>query len=163
VAERKEIIRQGVERGEVTVAGQSERVQVAITWAGGSQTTGTLIRPAGRLEQLSYYPQLCARVRALVAEGHAAAAIATHLHAEGDRPPKRSARFDRQAVQDLIQRLDLRPHGPRRLPALALGADEWWVVDLAQALAMPQSDAWDGGSVTGWSPRPTARRCSRAA
>jgi len=139
VAERKEIIRQVVERVEVTVVGESERVGVVIAWAGGSQTTGTLIRPVGRLEQLSYYPQLCARVRALVAAGHSAAAVAAQLHAEGYRPPKQSTRFDRQAVQDLIQRLELRPRRPQRLPTVALGADEWWVGDLAQALAMPRT------------------------
>ncbi|MDQ2831323.1 MAG: recombinase family protein, partial [Chloroflexota bacterium] len=113
-AERKEIIRQVVERVEVTVAGESERVGVIIVWAGGSQTTGTLIRPVGRLEQLSYYPQLCDRVRTLVAAGHTAAAVAAQLHAEGYRPPKQSARFDRQAVQDLIQRFGLRPRRPQR-------------------------------------------------
>jgi len=138
-AERKEIIRQVVERVEVTVVGESERVEVVIAWAGGSQTTGTLIRPVGRLEQLSYYPQLCARVRALVAEGRSAAAVAAQLHAEGYRPPKRSARFDRQAVQDLIQRLELRPRRPPRAPTVTLGADEWWVGDLARALAMPRA------------------------
>lgn len=138
-AERKEIIRQVVERVEVTVVGESERVGVVIVWAGGSQTTGTLIRPVGRLEQLSYYPQLCTRVRALVAAGHSAAAVAAQLHAEGFRPPKRSTRFDRQAVQDLIQRLELRPRRPPRPPSVALDADEWWVVDLARALAMPRA------------------------
>ncbi len=137
-AERKEIIRQVVERVEVTVAGESERVGVIIVWAGGSQTTGTLIRPVGRLEQLSYYPQLCDRVRTLVAAGHTAAAVAAQLHAEGYRPPKQSARFDRQAVQDLIQRFGLRPRRPQR-PAVTLDADEWWVADLAQALAMPRA------------------------
>jgi len=137
-AERKEIIRQVVERVEVTVVGESERVGVVIAWAGGSQTTGTLIRPVGRLEQLSYYPQLCDRVRTLVAAGHAAAAVAAQLHAEGYRPPKQSARFDRQAVQDLIQRFGLRPRRPQR-PAATLDADEWWVADLAQALAMPRA------------------------
>ncbi len=138
VAERKEIIRQVVERVEVTVAGESERVGVVIVWAGGSQT-GTLIRPVGRLEQLSYYPQLCDRVRALVAEGRSAAAVAAQLHVEGYRPPKRSARFDRQAVQDLTQRLGLRPRKPQRPASLVLGSDEWWVADLAQALEMPRA------------------------
>ncbi len=48
---------------------------------------GTLIRPVGRLEQLSYYPQLCARVRALIAAGHSAAAVAAQLHAEAIARP----------------------------------------------------------------------------
>jgi len=139
VAERKEIIRQVVERVEVTVVGESERVRIVIAWAGGSQTTGTLIRPVGRLEQLSYYPQLCERVRALVTAGHSATAVAAQLHAEGYRPPKQSVRFDRQAVQDLIQRLELRPRGLQRPPTVALDVGEWWVADLAQTLTMPRT------------------------
>lgn len=140
-AERKEIIRQVVERVEVTVIGESEQVRVVVAWAGGSQTTGTLIRPVGRLEQLSTYPHLCERVRALVAAGHSATTIAAHLHAEGYRPPKRSTRFDRQAVQDLIQRLGLRPAATRRAERapVPLEADEWWGADLAQRLGMPQA------------------------
>jgi hypothetical protein len=39
-----------------TVAGDSELVDVVISWAGGHQTTGRAVRPVARLDQLSYYP-----------------------------------------------------------------------------------------------------------
>jgi len=139
VTERKEIIRQVVEGVEVTVVGQSEQVQVTIAWAGGSQTTGTFIRPVGRLDQLSYYRQLCDRIRTLVAKGWSAAAIAGHLNDEGYRPAKQAVRFSREGVQDLIQRLGLRPPAKQRHQEVRLGADEWWLADLAQALAMPRT------------------------
>ena len=64
-ADRKEIIRQVVERVVVDMQGHSERVQVCIHWIGGGTTDGIVIRPIARLADLSYYPQLCARVRTL--------------------------------------------------------------------------------------------------
>lgn len=137
VAERKEIIRQVVERVVVDTAGSSERVRVRVTWAGGAQTAGELIRPVARLAQLSYYPQLCARLRDLAGEGLTAEAIAARLNAEGYRPPKRREQFGRQGVQELLRDLGLRAPRHQPPPRDGLGADEWWVAELAQALEMP--------------------------
>lgn len=144
ITERKEIIRQVVERVVITVQGESERVDVTIDWAGGSQTSGTLIRPVARFEQLSYYPQLCDRIRDLVAEGQSAAVIAERLNAEGYHPAKRAAHFSREGMQDLIQRLGLRPVATRQHTVTDLNADEWWLTDLAHALDMPRAtlDSW---------------------
>ena len=50
-ADRKEIIRQVVERVAVDAQGTSEQVRVRITWAGGGQTEGVLIRPLARYTQ----------------------------------------------------------------------------------------------------------------
>ena len=47
-ADRKEILRQVVERVEVEAQGTSEQVRVRITWAGGGQTEGMLVRPIAR-------------------------------------------------------------------------------------------------------------------
>ena len=137
VAERKEIIRQVAERVVVDAEGVSERVRVRVTWAGGAQTVGELIRPVARLTQLSYYPQLCARVRTLAGEGLTAEAIATRLNAEGYRPPKRREQFGRQGVQELLRDLGVRAPRAQPQPRAGLGADEWWVAELAQALGMP--------------------------
>ncbi len=138
VAERKEIIRQVVARVVVDAQGSSEHVAVTIAWVGGTQTDGVLIRPVARLEQLSYYPQLCERVRTLVQEGLGAAAIAQHLNREGYRPPKRREQFGRQGVLDLLQRLGIRRHATRTTQRDELAADEWWVADLAQRISMPE-------------------------
>jgi DNA invertase Pin-like site-specific DNA recombinase len=144
MTERKEIIRQVVQRVVLTVQGESERVDVTIHWAGGSQTNGTLIRPVARFEQLSSYPQLCTRIRALVAEGRSAATIAECLNDEGYHPAKQATRFSRAGVQDLIQRVGLRPPVKRQPTPLCLEADEWWLTDLAHALDMPRAtlDSW---------------------
>ena len=136
-AERKEIIRQVVERIVVDAEGTSERVQVRLTWVGGAQTIGALIRPVARLAQLSYYPQLCARLRDLAGAGLTSEAIAAQLNAEGYRPPKQREQFGRRGVQELLRDLGVRAPRPQSQPRAGLEAAEWWVAELAQALGMP--------------------------
>jgi DNA invertase Pin-like site-specific DNA recombinase len=136
-ADRKAIIRQLVERVTVAVQGESERVQVTITWAGGVQTAGDLVRPVARLEQLSYYPQLVERLHALAADGLSAATIAQRLNDEGFRPPKRRERFGPQGVQDLLHRLGSPTARRRSAPPADLGVHEWGLADLARAVGMP--------------------------
>jgi hypothetical protein len=158
-AERKALIRQVVQRVLVAVQGESERVLVTIDWVGGARTDGELVRPVARLEQLSYYPHLCARGRELAAEGLTSAAIAQRLNAQGYRPPKRRERFGAQGVQDLLQRLGAHTKASRVAPAQELlGSDEWGLRELAQAIGMPHVTRynWLG---RGWV---TARRDAQA-
>jgi DNA invertase Pin-like site-specific DNA recombinase len=136
-ADRKEIVRQVVERVLVDAEGESERVHVSIEWAGGMRTAGVVIRPVAKLEQLSYYPQMCERVRALAAEGLLAKAIAERLNAEGYRPPKRRESFGRQGIKDLMGRLGLTRRRSRSDSPQALGEEEWWLQELAQKIGMP--------------------------
>jgi hypothetical protein len=104
-ADRKQLLRHLIERVEVCVVGDSERVTVRITWAGGYHSHGEVIRPVGSLDQLSYFPQLAARARELARVGHTAAAIAKILNDEGSRPPKRRDHFSTQGVRQLLQEL----------------------------------------------------------
>jgi hypothetical protein len=136
-ADRKEIIRQVIERVVIAARGTSEQVQVTIHWVGGSWTEGTVIRPVARLEQLSYYPRLVERLRALAADGVSAEAIAARLNAEGYRPPKRREQFGKQGVLDLLQRLGLRERQARSHRRDDLAAHEWWLPELARAIGMP--------------------------
>ncbi len=137
-AERKEIIRQVVERVVVDAEGESERVGVTIEWAGGMlRTQGELIRPVASLEQLSYYPKLCERVRALAGEGLAAREIAERLNAEGYRAPKRRESFGGQGVRDLMHRLGLTRRRSRSRSREGLGEEEWWLPELARRIGMP--------------------------
>jgi DNA invertase Pin-like site-specific DNA recombinase len=136
--ERKEILRQVLSRVVVTTQGSTEQVQLTLEWVGGTRSEDVLIRPVARLEQLSYYPQLCERVRTLVSEGLSAAAVAERLNAEGYRPPKRREQFGPQGVRDLLQRLGLRAPQTRSTEHDELGVDEWWVRSLARRLDMPE-------------------------
>jgi DNA invertase Pin-like site-specific DNA recombinase len=131
MAERKEIIRQIIRRVMVAGEGVSERLQITIEWVGVSTTAGITTRPIHRLEHLSYYPQLCARIRTPAQEGCSTPQIAQHLEIKGYRPPKQATRFSRQAVYELMQRLGV--HQPRTRRRVALRANEWWFSDLTRA------------------------------
>ena len=138
-AQRKEIIRQLISKISLEVEGDSERVQVRIDWVGGNCTSGLMIRPVAKYTQLSYYPQLCERIRTLRATGLSAEAIANQLNQEGFRPPKRSQTFKDEAVCALMRILGLTQPTAAKTSSIGLGSHEWWLPDLAQALEMPPS------------------------
>jgi hypothetical protein len=137
--DRKEIVRQVIERIIIDAEDKTERVRVRIEWAGGTTTESIMIRPVAKLKHLSYYPKLCERVRSLAARGMSAAAIARALNEEGYRPPKRREGFDRQSAQDLIHRLGLGRRRPRPEGQEDLGRHEWWLGELAGELGMPEA------------------------
>jgi DNA invertase Pin-like site-specific DNA recombinase len=146
-AERKEIVRQIVGRVVVENEGNSERLRVSIEWVGGTETKGIVIRPVSKMERLSYYPELCERVRELVAQELSTKEIAETLNREGYRPPKQAGRLGRQAVNEVLQRLGLRAvrrRGPRDFGAGGPAEEEWWLAELARVLRMP------AGTLHGW-------------
>lgn len=137
--DRKEIVRQIIERIVIDAEGTGERVQTRIEWAGGTATEGIMIRPVGKMEHLSYYPELCERVRSLRAQGMAASQIARRLNEEGCRPPKRREGFNRQSAQDLIHRLGLSRGRLRSEGREEFGRHEWWLGELACEIGMPEA------------------------
>ncbi len=147
--DRKEIVRQVIGRIVINAEGASERVRVRIEWAGGIATKGLMIRPVGNLEQLSYYPKLCERVRSLAMQGMSAATIALCLNEEGYHPPKRREGFNRQGVQDLIRRLGLSRQRPRSEGRGGLGKHEWQLRELAQEIRIPKATLY-GWLRRGW-------------
>jgi DNA invertase Pin-like site-specific DNA recombinase len=144
-ADRKELLRVLIEKITVAVVGDSEQVDVTITWAGGDETRGRAVRPVARLDQLSYYRQLLGTVTDLAAAGHDAQAIAERLNAAGLRPPKRTTRFSAEQVRSLITQHGIRVPGTRTAPtAIAgLGADRWTVPRLAAELSMPVATVYN--------------------
>ncbi|WP_372404421.1 recombinase family protein [Streptomyces luteireticuli] len=148
VTDRKEIIRAIVDKVVVTVAGTTERVTAVIVWAGGATTSGELVRPVQRLDQLSYYPQLTSRIRELAGQGTGASGIADRLEAEGYRPAKGGKRITATTIRNLMRRLGCpagRVHRHRpALPGEGPGPDEWWLKHLAAELDMTTSTlyAW---------------------
>ena len=142
-ADRKELLRILIDRITVAVAGTSELVDVTITWAGGHQTTGQAIRPVARLDQLSYYPALLARVTELAA-GRTHRQIAGVLNAEGFRPPQRTSRFTGGQVRTLITRRGIggqRKGRPAVLTGLPPG--QWSVPGLSAELGMPTASIYN--------------------
>jgi DNA invertase Pin-like site-specific DNA recombinase len=142
-ADRQAILRQLVERVVVTVQGESEQVALEVHWIGGHRTRTQRLRPVARLDQLSYYPALLARVAALHQQGLRRGAIAEVLNAEGWRPAKRRPTFTADMVRSLLVRqgLSASKARPRSVPHQA---DEWTLPALAYTLKMPHPtlDAW---------------------
>jgi DNA invertase Pin-like site-specific DNA recombinase len=143
-ADRKELLRILIEDITVNVAGDSELVDVTITWAGGHQSSGQAVRPVGRLDQLSYFPAMLAQVTRLAAEGLNSTQIAGILNAEGYRPPKRTSRFTGHQVRTLISQRGIRARAKGRPAVLtALAPGEWSVPDLSAELAMPAASIYN--------------------
>jgi DNA invertase Pin-like site-specific DNA recombinase len=144
-ADRKELLRILIEKITVAVAGTSELVDVTITWAGGHQTTGQAVRPVARLDQLSYYPALLARVTELTEAGRTTQQIAGTLNTEGFRPPKRTSQFAPAQVRTLLNQHHLRTRNRRGQPAALanLGPGQWSVPGLAAALGMPTATVYN--------------------
>jgi DNA invertase Pin-like site-specific DNA recombinase len=137
MAERKEIVRQIIHRVIVAGEGMSERLQIAIEWVGGGTTAGVITRPISRIKHLSDYPRLCERIRALVQAGDSTGQITERLAQEGFRSPKQAKPFSRQAVVELMRRLEV--HHPRSRRRPPLKEHEWWLSDLERALGVANS------------------------
>jgi DNA invertase Pin-like site-specific DNA recombinase len=128
MADRKEMIRQIIQRVIVRVEGVSERLHMTIEWVGGGTTAGITTRPVRRTEDLSYYPQLCERVRALAAEGYSTVKITACLAQEGFRSPRQDRALNRQTVIEVMRHLGVRQ--PHRQPRPRLGPTAWRLSEL---------------------------------
>jgi DNA invertase Pin-like site-specific DNA recombinase len=146
VADRKEIIRLVVERVVVHVRGDSEHVQVVITWRGGSTTRHELVRPVSHYESLAKYNQLMNRIATMRQEGQTIKQIVAQLNAEGYRTPRSRKGYTSTSVRKLLSRGEL-TRG--RIPTRQLDRHEWWLPDLARALEIPANKLRDW-ALRGW-------------
>ena len=113
-----------------------------------------------RIDQLSYYPALAERIRALAEEGLGSAAIAGRLATEGFRTPRQHDRFHDGEIQQLIRWLGLRPglDHDHRTDQGGLGPGHWWLATLAREIGMPAATLF-GWLKRGWI---TGRQDTRA-
>ena len=137
-AERKEIIRQLIENIEMKVKGNTEQVDVKITWFGNVETQITVIRPVSRLKQLSYYSQMCERIKELAEKGLRARDIAEILNQEGFNPPRHHESFSRQSIQAIMKHLGLTQKQEHNISKPTLLENQWYILDLAQKIGMPK-------------------------
>src|SRR5262245_26014382 len=107
MAERKEIVRQIIQRVSVAGEGRSERLQITIAWIGGGSTAGVITRPISRIEHLSDDPRLCERIRTLAQAGYSTVQITACLAQEGFHSTKKTTRFSRQSVVELMRCLEM--------------------------------------------------------
>jgi hypothetical protein len=137
VAERKEIVRQIIQRVIVAGEGMSERLQLTIEWVGGGTTAGVTTRPISRIENLSSYPLLCERIQTLAQQGYSTTQITACLAHESFHSPKYARPFSRQSVIELMRRLGVQQSHRRRRPPL--NEHEWWLSDLERELGRSNS------------------------
>lgn len=138
--DRQRLVRLLIEQIEVTVQGQSEQVQLAITWAGGFVSHHAFVRSVNSYAQLADYPRLCDRIEELRAQGKSMKEVAGALNAAGFLPPRRVTRFSGGMVAGLLARKYAQAgqsHGQRLARSLRKG--EWLLGDLARHLGMPQA------------------------
>ncbi len=139
-AERQRLVRFLIEQIEVSVQGETDQVEVAIRWAGGTVSRHSLTRAVQSYEQLADYPRLRARIAELRAAGKSMAAVAESLNQEGFRPPKRATRFSKDMVAGFLAKGGR--SGPRPVALSAAGLlqkGEWLLTDLARHLRMPSA------------------------
>jgi hypothetical protein len=139
-ADRQRIVRLLVREVVVTVRGESEWVDVTISWAGGIISRHELVRPVQRDQQMADDERLLNRIDALREGGGTLAEVAEQLNREGFHPPKRSARFTSGILTRLLAQRGRTGPRPRVVASLdVLGDDEWLLSDLARKLEMPQA------------------------
>jgi len=136
-ADRQTIVRHVIQQVTVTVANNSQHVDLTIHWAGGFTSQHAVVRPVARYDQLDNYEELMARIIQLHAQKKTAARIAEHLNREGYRPPKRRATFNTAMIRQLLSRRLRFGKRPCAVESYALGDNEWWFADLARHLQMP--------------------------
>jgi DNA invertase Pin-like site-specific DNA recombinase len=129
-ADRKQILREVIERVVLNVEGETEWVEARIHWAGGHQTYTRFRRPVVRFNQLSTWPQLRQRVADLLQARVSASKIAVQLNNEGFRTADNTL-FTEATVRMLMLRHGLRSARNRTRPVSRLNKDEWVIGDLA--------------------------------
>jgi hypothetical protein len=139
-ADRKEIIRSVLDEIVVLARGRSELVDLTLTWAGGQTSHLIVRRPLQRLEDLSYYPQLAARIIELSEAGLTPETIAIRLRDEGFRHSRDDRDIGWRAIEQILLRTGhtiahRRPPVWMR-PDQALRDNEWWLADLAAELGV---------------------------
>jgi DNA invertase Pin-like site-specific DNA recombinase len=137
-ADRKEILRQIIERVAVDVQGKAEQVRVRIEWIGGNQTEGVVIRPIGTVSALSTYPQICQQVQELTEAGWTAVAIAQALNEAGFRPPRSTPGFRAEMISHLQRELGVKAPHPRIRHHEGFLPNEWWPAELTRQLQIPR-------------------------
>lgn len=128
-----------VERVIVDVQGSSKHVQVRIEWIGGGHTEGVVIRPVGKLSELSTYPHICHHVQTLTEAGWTATAIAQALSEAGFRSRRPNESLSAQTITQLQYQLGVRAPRPRVRKYDGLSPDEWWPTELARTLEIPRA------------------------
>jgi DNA invertase Pin-like site-specific DNA recombinase len=142
--DRKEILREVIDKVVVNVEGESEWAEAKIHWSGGHQTYTRFRRPIYRIDQLSTWPQLRQRIRDLLGAGISVPRIAEQLNADGLRTPATTP-FTEQAIRALMLRYGLcATRQKTRTRPTSIRKHEWLISELANKLQVAY------GTLQGW-------------
>jgi hypothetical protein len=133
--ERKQIARVLLQRVEVDVQNNSERVYVRLHWSGGFESVHQITRTVQEFDQLECYETLIDRVLELTIAGVHAREVAAILEREGYRSP----RHDKPISEMMVKKLTLgHPRCHKQLTDPVLEADQWRSAELARTLGIPE-------------------------
>jgi len=142
-ADRQRIIRLMLTRVVVTIEAASDRVAVALEWAGGFTTQHKVTRHVQRYQQRADFGQLLSRVRELHDAGKSAQEIAAVLNREGFHPVKPGELFNRGIVDHFLVNYVSPGPGKRHASLTAkLGRHEWLVKDLAAKVPVSTTNVY---------------------
>ncbi len=142
--DRQQIVRMLIERITLNIEGDTERTEIAITWAGGFTSQDRMRRVVSRYSQRSDLDPLIARVVQLRQSGLSLKHVAAQLNEQGI-VSLRGCPFTNTMLSRLLVRRGLHlPYGRKRPDSVILREHEWWLPDLADQLQMPRS------SLTHW-------------
>lgn len=133
--DRQMILRTLIERIEVTVINNTERVEVNLIWAGGYESRHEIRRAVGSYAKLEDGERILARVMELHGQGRSHRAVAQQLNAEGYRSP--SGKMFTETIASFLwkrARCSARTNNRMTLPK-----DQWAGKDLAMRLRMSVS------------------------
>jgi DNA invertase Pin-like site-specific DNA recombinase len=133
-ADRRAVVRQLIDRVELTRRGAGEVIEVVVRWRGGAETRHEAYQGLRRCADLAGFDALKARVEELRGQGKTGEQIAEALNREGHRTA-RGGEYTGYRVRSLCVRLGLTavPAGVAS-PADLPGKDEWWLPELAAQL-----------------------------
>lgn len=133
--ERQQIARLLLDRVDVEVHDNTERVRVRLHWSGGFESVSEMTRPVQQFHQLESYGPLMDRVLELTLSGKRASEVASMLEREGYHSPRSDRPISSMMVSKLLQE-DARCR--QQLTAPPLNEDHWRSKELASELGIPE-------------------------
>ena len=138
--ERKQIARLLLQRVEVEVHNNSERVGIRLHWSGGYESQHAITRVVSQFKQLENYTELMSRVLELTLAGRSAPQVAKTLETEGYRSPRSDTPISAMMVHKILLE---DAHCQTQLHAPKLAADHWQAADLARELGIREKKLKD--------------------
>ena len=138
--ERKQIARLLLQRVEVEVHNNSERVGIRLHWSGGYESQHAITRVVSQFKQLENYTELMSRVLELTLAGRRAPQVAKTLETEGYRSPRSDTPISAMMVHKILLE---DAHCQTQLNAPKLAADHGQAADLARELGIREKKLKD--------------------